>query len=90
MISDHTGSYLVLQVKRDNGITINIIERFVGFTYTSSSSYSYALDTPYYIIIERAGATLTVKVYSKNRRWDEDLLETIIHITFSFLKTFNT
>ena len=74
MISDHTSNYLVLQAKQDSGLTINIIERFLGFTYTTSSTYAYAVDTPYYLIIQRNGATLTVKVYSKKRRWDEDLL----------------
>lgn len=80
MMYDHTGNYLSLSFEVSGGSRyFKLTESYSpsGTNYSTKTSYAYLADTSYYLIVDRTGTTLRARVYSKERRWIADLVETI-------------
>lgn len=76
-MSDHSGDYILCSFEVSGGSRyFKLVESESGIENSSKSSYAYAADTPYYLVIDRSGTTLRARVYNNERRWAGDLLET--------------
>jgi hypothetical protein len=78
-MTDHTGDYLSLSYEISGGQRFfKLIEQESGSHNSITTSGSYAADTPYYLIIDRTGSNLRLRIYNRERKWAGDLIETAI------------
>lgn len=78
-ISDHSGDYISLSYEISGGQRyFKFVERKSGVNSSISTSGSYLADFPYYLIIDRTGTSLRARIYNRDRKWDEDIVETMI------------
>jgi hypothetical protein len=76
---DHTGDYLSLSFETSGSgdLYFKLVEKYSGVNNVVKTSYPYALDTAYYVLIQRDSSDLDLTIYSRERRWSEDILETV-------------
>lgn len=77
-ITDHTGNYISLSYEISGGQRyFKLTEQESGVHNSIATSGSYSFDVSYYIIIDRTGSNLRARIYNKDRKWEDDLVETM-------------
>lgn len=76
-MTSHSGDYVSLSYEISGGQRyFKLIEQESGSHNSVVTTGSYSADTPYYLIIDRTGSILRMRIYSRERRWVDDLIET--------------
>jgi hypothetical protein len=79
-MSDMTGDFLSLRFGReDTGnryFQLAEYESGVRVNY-ANSTFAYAADKAYYVVITRTGTTLSATIFDRERKWADDLVESI-------------
>ena len=78
MLSDHSGDYLSLSFEISGGSRFfKLLEWNAGVPNAVKSTGTYSANTPYYVTVDRQGSTLRTRIFDQERRWSDDLIETI-------------
>lgn len=76
-MTSHSGDYVSLSYEVSGGQRyFKLVEQESGVHNSVITTSSYSADTPYYLVIDRTGSILRMRIYSRKRRWVNDLIET--------------
>lgn len=77
-MTSHSGDYLSLSYEISGGQRyFKFVEQESSVHNSITTSGSYSANTPYYFIIDRTSSNLRARIYSRERKWEDDLLETM-------------